>query len=833
MSNAGKRGSSSLTAKSARKQRGSSGDSILSLLPELLSLPQNKYTLFDQLIVDNFQTSDPLPKAKAPLLLSTIVTCASDRPNQKVNQKYTSTAEAKKAITKKPELFGLLESAWKKKSFGSILALPVLQGSQYPSSASSWLPERVERHDLIYSVWDAWDTKYIGDHHHILLNNISRMLRENPLSHSVTIIQSSGTGKSRMMLGHIFRAVADELETLYKDKVPTYGALARNWRNHMERGQNRTRLYGQAVKRCTIADLSTPETIAKEIPISRGLDSEPSCQSTEDKPLRVKLMLYFDEAHVLKQKVPQDRYNEDIYDALRSCFKNFTDLPIFTIYLSTSPLGRARPNLESLHDPVTETPFDCSPKFPIRSGTLKLEDVSKIKFMAHFGRPLFWSLLAGAGHDQDDILWRILHIARGKLTHGYNIQSISPVLPRVVTYVVLDVALCLDFEPRSLEARRLEADLLLATCASPFRPRGTVNISALVIRQSLCWRRPRLGSAVREDHPNDSSPMFSRGCKLTSFIEALFSECNARKVLDSVPDNIQNSTTFASMFEDAIVRFTHFGKTADDTGTTSYAMFAAFIRGMAIICGSPHEAIDILIPVLLKPKKMLEESVMSGLLIQLRQPSRRAGHNVIDQNSLNFFPIHREGKEEARPYITLIAQLGVLRPVPPQGDTEATEQQSIAASGPNPLVNVPPTEPSSSFPTPTSKCHTVPRPESIAHPLRDVHPRYSIFAYGCSDEVYSGIGMGKWSISSMLERGFLGEHPRRDPDSLLAVENLKPVWSAGLGSYRWIEEPFLQVDRDLSKIGWLTVGKYDPDSSAVSHTLENFSDADVNKVTRI
>ena len=51
----------------------------------------------------------------------------------------------------------------------------------------------------------------------------------------------------------------------------------------------------------------------------------------------VKLMLYFDKAHVLtKRIIPNDPDGKDTYDVLCSCFNLFLRSPIFVIYLSTS-----------------------------------------------------------------------------------------------------------------------------------------------------------------------------------------------------------------------------------------------------------------------------------------------------------------------------------------------------------------------------------------------------------------------------------------------------------------------------------------------------------------
>jgi hypothetical protein len=122
------------------------------------------------------------------------------------------------------------------------------------------------------------------------------------------------------------------------------------------------------------------------------------CESMEGvQDNHVKLMLYFDEAHVLaKETTWGDPYGKDVYDALCSCFNFFLSFPIFVIYIFTDPnngklvhLGSARrQGADGLQAPVTETPFDCSPEFPIIPGKLRLEDISKVEFLAQFGRPM-------------------------------------------------------------------------------------------------------------------------------------------------------------------------------------------------------------------------------------------------------------------------------------------------------------------------------------------------------------------------------------------------------------------------------------------------------------
>ena len=315
--------------------------------------------------------------------------------------------------------------------------------------------------------------------------------------------------------------------------------------------------------------------------------------------------------------------------------------------------------------------------------------------------------------------------------------------------------------------------------------------------------------AVLHDHPDKSLKRnFSQGCKLTTFIKALFSTAYANDILKSVPDNVKSPTAFASAFEGAVVRFTHFGRMADDTGTTSYAVFAAFLRCMAIICWSSQAVVDILIPVLLKPEAVLEESVMSGLLIQVKR-RKRTGRYAIDANALGFFPGPAEGKPDVRPYVTLVAELGVQLPIPPEATTKAIVRDNIIASAPNPPTEVSRAVKSSSFASTPSKLRVTFQPPRRAYP--DGHARYSISANGCSNTVYDVISpLEKPAFKFLLgSADFLGEHPRTDAASLRAVRNMKPFWSAGFECYHWIKEPFLQKYRESGDDeGSLTVGQY-------------------------
>jgi hypothetical protein len=91
-----------------------------------------------------------------------------------------------------------------------------------------------------------------------------------------------------------------------------------------------------------------------------------------------------------------------------------------------------------------------------------------------------------------------------------------------------------------------------------------------------------------------------------------------------------------------------------------------------------------------------------------------------------------------------------------------------------------------------------------AHPT-DLHPRYSIIAYGCSDVVYKGMSSTQQAIFQDLlgTTSFLADRPRQDEAMLGAA---KPFWSSGLSSYGWLDEKILHQMPDDAATDGLTTG---------------------------
>ncbi|KAH7925110.1 hypothetical protein BV22DRAFT_1129298 [Leucogyrophana mollusca] len=893
----------------------------------------------------------------APLLLDII-----EKSNGTLDTRHASLRAVRELLNQHEELLGMLQAAWRKRSFRDIrnlgmsvtgvlsesLSQPViflqkffvlcLQRHPDVAVCHSWtptpkngvfrspflsLPSVIDNDSQV--VMSAWNRPYTGDHHHLLLRNINKMQRGKPYSNTVAIIQSSGSGKSRLvreqsslvftlpfnlrfdaeskqlaypppdrtirdyilaetltlpesqvrclrLLAHVFSVVSsslNEMIELLKEKQHKRTSLAEDWRAYMEAGNNRTRMYDLVVNDCKNLEekcLRTekrgePATVQAAVQEAKSqleallkrIDDN-DVTPADGKSNNVKLMFYFDEAHVLATRPVLDNADgKDMYDVLCSCLNFFTSYPIFAIFLSTdsiinqlAPQGslarsaRMRQHSNALQAPVTETPFDCSPAMEIIPGELKLLDLSKVEFMARFGRPLFWTMLPADNMSEDNISSLIIDFARAKLICHNDIGMQLPDMSAGAKIAILDVLLCLDSEHSSEAAKTRQTELVAGHMRTAFsvpsdrsylrscypsepilaeaaaqqmdelqRKCPGINVMATLLNQQftgglidrglrseLVWRQLVMDAylrAVRTEQQDDL--VFSRGCGLITFIKELFTETYAGQILSSAPDNVHSTTKFAEAFKDARVRFTHFGKMADDTGATSPALLAAFIRGMAIICWNSQDLVDVVIPVLLNPNDPLAVSSMTGILMQvkLRRNAGPVPKYAIDQKVVGLFA-HTEEQDVLNPYITLVAELGVQLRMSPAAVTKARVRVKLEGENRPTAMQTPRKHAvAQSSKTTPSKLHIPQQPRRTSHATK-THPRYSIFAYGCSNTVYRVIeDESRLLYKSLLaNKDFLNEHPRQDEDSLAAVRRLKPFWTIGAACYHWIRLPFLR-----------------------------------------
>ncbi|THH06221.1 hypothetical protein EW146_g9684 [Bondarzewia mesenterica] len=522
-----------------------------------------------------------------------------------------------------------------------------------------------------------------------------------------------------------------------------------------------------------------------------------------------------------------------------------------------------------LQAPITETPFDCAPDFLVIPGKLTLKEVAAVPFMAKFGRPLFWSMFRDIQKNAEvfQLSSSVLKTARSKLICDTDFEKFFHDPGATARLAVADVRLCLDYEPRRQQNQMVVAELvashmriaysvprhreyfrsgyssepLLAEVSSALQmiyPSLLTLFSQAAALQLQHWRTTHrttlidtlqhhmmngllnLGErgevvarvlvteaydrAVLRDHlrNHDQRVLFSLGCRVTTFIKELFEDSIAQQILDSRPDNVADGLTFHEAFKDARVRFTHFAKLGDGSVASTDGLFAAFVRGMAFIAKTGQAVIDFLIPVLLR-NELLREEVMTGILVQVSR-RRTAGSTAacdIKAEDISFFSTSDPFTEDRRPYCTM--ELGVQPAV--------SEPASKAKKG---ARNLCPHDDTQTSPSRVDiKQAGVARGElrsAAEAQTKLVHPRYNIYAYGCSGTIYKGIMPEDKDtyVSLLASRDLLSEHPRSSDRAIAAVRRLKPSWTVGKECFHWIQNTSLGNVVDDEEAEGIVISQY-------------------------
>jgi hypothetical protein len=247
--------------------------------------------------------------------------------------------------------------------------------------------------------------------------------------------------------------------------------------------------------------------------------------------------------------------------------------------------------------------------------------------------------------------------------------------------------------------------------------------------------------AIENDSNSESQLPYSQGCSLSQFMRALFGETHYQILAASQPDNLPALSTepFEDVFENSLVRFTHFGRADNEEIVTPRFAWAAFLRCMGVQCCVRQTSIDIIIPILLDKRQPVQPSNITCMFISVKDRLQTGNFTLLNffASTLGFLP----GGLPPRPYISVIMQLGI------------NGRSLFAVSKPNA------------------------NPERPHHP-HDKHPRYSINAIGCDASLYPVIESSNHDYAALLQsRDLLREHARQAPPFKAAILEQKPFWN--------------------------------------------------------
>ncbi|KAI6043507.1 hypothetical protein EDC04DRAFT_2955919 [Pisolithus marmoratus] len=751
----------------------------------------------------------------AETLGQTLFTAPAEAQARKI-----SVLECEKLVEGNPDLVQALESAMESRRYHEILSLPGLTREDPNTGREVQITGKPATSiDIAMSV--AWKTPYYGKYPEVMLKNINDTRRGGIYSSFVEIVQSSGTGKSRMVheLASSVFTIPFNLRHPTECEAPVYppgdtqiwkflcdissvedvrngqtryalffthvfaqvteesgrsvqSDLAHRWREYPS-GKTRDKLYNQIVKACEQDKVTKPEEILRKYGVSlkgllHALEAVCAFPNSQD----VRILLYFDEAHELHHKIPNQyqpvNMQMTLHDVLRSLLNHYQGVPIFTISLSTQS------------------------SFPAYIWS-KLEQLEDLAFLARFGRPLFWTLIE-AGTDTSDLIKSTMDLARTKLINSQDIGGNK--FSSLAMLAILDVLITIDYEPRESMVHEYETDMIASHMRIAFSiPQDRASaysgypsepfLAEAASRQTYQYLKTndrtmakllednleknlidlsRKGeivmclllrmahmSAICVEQPDEirrtGAPNFSKSYDVLQFLKALFAEGFHGEILKSQPDNhVPSTQSLEDAFKHAVVRFTHFIEEVDESVMSTKSMVGGFVRGAAFICRNKQESVDIIIPIFLDKRSSLEESLMSALLIQVKRQRKwgSSAAHIIDQKEIGFFPnkVSTGEKEVTRPYITLMVELGANDP--------PKDKSFVVTGGCSPTRA-------------TSKSE-------------ETHPRYSIQTYGCTEMT--------WKVVRSVERDrykrilatddFLADHPRQDEASLNLVRQMLP-----------------------------------------------------------
>ncbi|KAF7776482.1 hypothetical protein Agabi119p4_4875 [Agaricus bisporus var. burnettii] len=148
----------------------------------------------------------------------------------------------------------------------------------------------------------------------------------------------------------------------------------------------------------------------------------------EGKPIKGEpvIVFYFDEAQYLTQSTVTKQGEGPRRTAYQCLCKAFTYLvytPVFGLFISAysglvehPPIVRhswssrlttttAREHDDKLHAPFVELPFDTwKESYLVSEGEHSGDELCSLRFMARFGRPMFWAVLESNGADENDVM---------------------------------------------------------------------------------------------------------------------------------------------------------------------------------------------------------------------------------------------------------------------------------------------------------------------------------------------------------------------------------------------------------------------------------------------
>ncbi|KAL4252956.1 hypothetical protein ABKN59_003494 [Abortiporus biennis] len=678
--------------------------------------------------------------------------------------------------------------------------------------------------------------------------------------------------------GALFRNVAEELSKMERAHSMVPQQFASEWKTFLHDQKNA--FYHRVIVNAIdledmfkkgnneISNIQSALRLAAQQFISLTSVIQEIVRTEDAMPL---VLMYFDEAHTLTGVTaqPDPPLKSDLDDAKPVQFKSQKVRPIpkshyhillsvlsdycryrlFGIFLSTTsnlgelapppgqvPSGRAPTTRHNA--PFTETPFDCAPNIIVHPGILKRKDCADVRFASRFGRPFYYTwMLQSTDNTLAEDTRLFLAMLRQKLTNESNFAQIFQNYDKNAWYAVVDIRLCLEYEP--LVADNKSKDTQVELVAHHMRMVYSVPdhceymrsgypsepmLAEAAAQQLDIWRqsvptvlidilqtymsnglldRDKRGEVVARALLTEAYDRavakntftypskylkFSSGCLLLDFLDELFEPDVVTMIKNATPENC-GGKTFAEAFGRASVRWSHFVRAGDDHIFHTEAWYGAFTRGIAFVCRTGQSHVDFIIPILLDDGDTIKPTNMTTLFVQVKLHQDEVTCATFDATAC--FRNDGDAPEVLRPYIFLLMNLGVRRRLEAHLKVRCDDSINRYTVSDQPMSD-PPQPKERPLPLPGSV--KVVSKERVSRRSQPVHPRYWINAVGCSNKVYKFIDVGSNVKYQQVLRtnSFLAEHARED--TLWFVRKMKPFWTMGNACYDWLSSSVLNPE---------------------------------------
>ncbi|KAF7759830.1 hypothetical protein Agabi119p4_11525 [Agaricus bisporus var. burnettii] len=618
-------------------------------------------------------------------------------------------------------------------------------------------------------------------------------------------------------------AIADKWIDDYKASGHEIENIAAEWRKHLggPRTPHRRDMYSKAIGTSTLKGFENilDETVDFDV-LQKCVKRFISEITQKIKPQaggEPIMLFYFDEAQNLSAFTVTKEETElrwTAYQCLCNAFTYMLNVPVFALFLSTnpqltesSPSGRnfwssrllsstSKESDDNSNAPFVELPFDTW-KVPtiVAEGEHSGDEICSLRFMARFGRPMFWAIFETIEFPDNDCsasVSELIELATSKLTFNLEdhagIQTSTYLFHKLIPLLAARVDM--TFESNRDEAVTLEALLVAKSMhtvylipqhrqylrggypSEPFLAEVAAR-AMLTYFHGLLPKRDRGDIAAIIAKYKDVVPeavfawfyqgLIDKGTRGELVARMLCTLAHDISILNKVtPAEELQDVSFSQMVpvldffhtliaeEHAEKFLKHNQQTRQGSPSRKFLhMLMSTLRnlGAAIQGYGTMRGVDLIIPIWIRGDGNPDRWSMTAIFVQLKNKTAKQNIQIDVQKDYNFFTGGHK-----RPYITIVMQLGL---------TNKTENK-------DPVVEVSP-----------------PRLEEIRNNqgMDPLHSRYEIFVTGCSNEAYGVISGTRDTYSSFFaDKDIFAEHPRAGK-FLAAAKRMKPYWATD--SYDW------------------------------------------------